>query len=166
MAEATFAAGAEIHVLSARSDPRGSLVEVWRQSRIPIRPAQLTVTHSQQGVLRGMHLHKRQTDVWHVASGRGLLASMDLRQRPFSVAVTEIDQRHVIVIPPRVAHGLYALEPLTLIYLLDAEYDGTDEYGFRWDDPDASIPWQVIGPLLSERDRDALPLHELLRGIE
>ena len=34
-------------------------------------------------------------------------------------------------IPTGVAHGFLAVEPLTLVYLVTNEYDGTDELGSR-----------------------------------
>jgi dTDP-4-dehydrorhamnose 3,5-epimerase len=52
-----------------------------------------------------------------------------------------------------VAHGFYALTNATLTYLVDNYYSGADELGVAWDDPDLAVPWQVIDPILSARDR-------------
>jgi dTDP-4-dehydrorhamnose 3,5-epimerase len=41
---------------------------------------------------------------------------------------------------------------MALVYFVTNEYDGTDELGFRWDDPTAQIPWPVESPVLSDRD--------------
>lgn len=51
---------------------------------------------------------------------------------------------------------------LALLYLVSAEYDGGDELGFRWDDRDAAIPWPDADPIVSERDRTAQSLTDLL----
>jgi dTDP-4-dehydrorhamnose 3,5-epimerase len=46
-------------------------------------------------------------------------------------------------------------------------YDGSDELGLAWDDPDAAVPWPVMAethdgrPILSERDRSNPSLADL-----
>jgi len=78
-----------------------------------------------------------------------------------------------VTIPTGVAHGFLALEPLSLLYLVTNEYDGSDELGFAWDDPAVGVPWPAVPgtpdgrPTLSDRDRSnptLLELVERLRG--
>jgi dTDP-4-dehydrorhamnose 3,5-epimerase-like enzyme len=62
------------------------------------------------------------------------------------------------------------LQPLELIYVVTNEYDGTDELGFAWDDPIASIVWPRVDtadgrPILSERDELNPPLSELMERL-
>jgi dTDP-4-dehydrorhamnose 3,5-epimerase len=58
-----------------------------------------------------------------------------------------------------VAHGFYALTNCTLFYTVNNYYDGSDEYGVAWDDPQLAVPWGVSGaPLLSPRDAANSPL--------
>ena len=59
----------------------------------------------------------------------------------------------ILLVPPGVAHGFLALEDLDLIYLVDREYDGSDEFGIAWDDVTLAIPWATGTPELSDRDR-------------
>jgi dTDP-4-dehydrorhamnose 3,5-epimerase-like enzyme len=86
-----------------------------------------------------------------------------------AVETHELDADHRIAIPAGVAHGFLALEPLTLLYLVTNEYDGTDEHGFAWDDPVAAVPWPKApgtpdgAPILSERDRANPALAALVR---
>ena len=49
-----------------------------------------------------------------------------------------------VVIPPGVAHGFLALEPLQMSYLVTNEHDGTDELGFAWDDPAVGVAWPPV----------------------
>jgi dTDP-4-dehydrorhamnose 3,5-epimerase len=65
-----------------------------------------------------------------------------------------------LLIPPGVAHGFQALEDAALLYLVTEPYDGTDEEGFRFDDPGAGVPWPLADPVLSERDSAAPTLEE------
>ena len=128
------------------------------------RFAQANLSTSAPGVLRGLHLHRRQLDYWVVADGRAWVALVDARplldgsgDRPI-VETRELAADATVTIPAGVAHGFLALEQLSLVYLVTAEYDATDELGFAWDDPLAAIPWpdvpgQANGrPILSGRD--------------
>jgi dTDP-4-dehydrorhamnose 3,5-epimerase len=45
------------------------------------------------------------------------------------------------------------------------EYDGTDEHGFRWDDPLTAIEWPVVRPRLSPRDEAAPSLADALSAL-
>jgi dTDP-4-dehydrorhamnose 3,5-epimerase len=45
------------------------------------------------------------------------------------------------------------------------EYDGTDELGFAWDDPDAAVAWPEREPILSDRDRANPPLADLVARL-
>ncbi len=67
-----------------------------------------------------------------------------------------------LYIPAGVAHGFAATEPFSLLYLVDREYAGDDEWGVAWDDPDLGIDWPLSDPVLSERDRRNPPLREVL----
>jgi dTDP-4-dehydrorhamnose 3,5-epimerase-like enzyme len=104
--------------------------------------------------LRGMHLHRKQWDVWHFVSGSALVRLRDASGgdviQPLSAATT-------IAIPPGVAHGFYTEEGCVLLYALSEEYDGTDEFGFYpFDgltaDSHPAWPRDHIGIVVSERD--------------
>ena len=157
-------------------DVRGSFRELWRASSFGTLDADLVgrpeaafvqanLSTSAAGVLRGLHFHRRQLDHWIVASGRALVALVDVRPlvadaagRPI-VEVRELAADGTVTIPAGVAHGFLALEPLELVYLVTNEFDGTDELGFAWDDPVAAVPWPPVPgtadgrPILSDRDR-------------
>ena len=128
-------------------------------------------------MLRGLHFHRRQLDHWVVATGRALVALVDVRPMladPQAAPVVETRELGVdewVEIPVGVAHGFLALEPLELVYLVTNAYDGSDELGFAWDDPRAAVPWPVIDatadghPILSERDRSNPSLTALVEGL-
>ena len=61
------------------ADERGSFRELWRSSRLPEPFVQVNLSTSAPGVLRGLHLHRRQVDHWVVASGRPFVALVDVR---------------------------------------------------------------------------------------
>ena len=127
-------------------------------------------------MLRGLHYHRRQLDYWTVAAGRALVALVDVRPVVEDRGAPEVETRELaadewVVIPVGVAHGFLALEPLELLYLVTNEYDGSDELGFAWDDPQVGVPWPRLSmtpdgrPILSERDRSNPSLRELVERL-
>jgi dTDP-4-dehydrorhamnose 3,5-epimerase len=154
------------------ADERGAFSEIWRESwtagAVGGRFVQSNLSRSRAGVLRGMHFHLRQADLWVVVEGRALVATADLREgSPDRVAVQTLplEAGGAILIPERVAHGFLALTDLALVYLVTNEFDGTDELGFAWDDPKAAIPWPDRQPTVSQRDRSNPSLAEALARL-
>lgn len=174
--------------VARHGDLRGSFRELWRASafgtldlRVAGLPApaftQANLSSSSPGVLRGLHLHRRQLDHWIVTEGRALVALVDVRplvggtaERPL-VEVREAPVDTTVTIPAGVAHGFLALEPLELVYLVTNEFDGSDELGFAWDDPLAAVSWPAVPgtpdglPILSDRDRSNPSLAELVARL-
>ena len=167
-------------------DSRGSFRELWRASAgFDLAPTwtgapdarfvQANLSTSAAGVLRGLHYHRHQLDHWIVASGRALVALVDVRPAvsgpgPAVVETRELAADGTVTIPTGVAHGFLAIEPLELIYLVTNEYDGTDELGFAWDDPAVGVPWPDCPtpdgrPILSERDQTNPTLEALLSRL-
>jgi dTDP-4-dehydrorhamnose 3,5-epimerase len=157
--------------LAAHADERGAFREIWRASWPGERYVQANLSTSRLRVLRGLHYHRRQLDRWTVASGRAFVALVDVRpvladpstRPPVETRVLRPDEW--VVIPPGVAHGFYAIEATDLLYFVTNEYDGTDELGFAWDDPEVGVPWPERDPILSPRDRANPPLRTLLRSL-
>ena len=161
--------------IARHADARGAFRELWRAKAFPGRDfVQANLSSSAAGVLRGLHLHRRQDDLWIVAAGRALVALVDVRPLldgtgPGPLVETrELGPDEWVVIPTGVAHGFLALEPLELIYLVTNEYDGSDELGFAWDDPAVAVPWPALPvtadgrPILSDRDLANPSLADLL----
>ncbi len=96
-----------------------------------------------------------------------MLAGAD---RPI-VETHEVTADDRIVIPTGVAHGFLARTELTLLYMVTAEYDGSDEHGFAWDDPTAAVPWPRVDmtpdgrPIVSDRDRSNPSLEALVARL-
>jgi dTDP-4-dehydrorhamnose 3,5-epimerase len=138
---------------------------------------QANLSASAPGVLRGLHLHRRQLDYWVVATGRAFVALVDVRPMLSDAAsgptveTRELGADDWVVIPEGVAHGFLALEPLELLYLVTNWYDGSDELGFAWDDPAVGIAWPSIPhtpggrPIVSDRDASNPSLAELISRV-
>jgi dTDP-4-dehydrorhamnose 3,5-epimerase len=192
MSERTSALpGVRLGRVVRHADSRGSFRELWRESSFPAltleetggppgtepRFVQANLSTSAAGVLRGLHYHRHQLDYWTVATGRALVALVDVRPVATGTAdrapveTHELAADEWVVIPAGVAHGFLALEPLELLYLVTNEFDNSDELGFAWDDPAVGVPWPRIEqtpdgrPILSDRDQSNPSLAELVASL-
>lgn len=142
-------------------DSRGEFIEVFRRELFESdfgEQIQVNCTYSRQGVIRGLHFHRLQTDIWFPLSGRMKAVLVDLRPdsstyRRTAVFDISADDPIELLIPPGVAHGYLALSDSSLLYVVNRYYDGSDEYGLAWDDPDLAVDWGTGSPILSDRDR-------------
>lgn len=148
-------------------DDRGLMVETYRHAWIPGSrpPVQANRADRSAGCVVGLHYHLRQADYWYVVAGRARIVLHDLRLgSPTDGATAVLDlgaapgpdgphDHRGLYLPAGVAHGFASLTDVTLTYLVDAAYDGTDELGVAWDDPEVSAAWGISDPVLSERDR-------------
>ena len=163
--------GVKLITLKRFDDSRGSFCEAFRASWLAPRPwVQWNVSRSRQGVLRGLHIHQRQTDYWHLVAGKATAALVDDRadSPTFRAAITvplDADTPQALVIPTGIFHGFYGETDVVLMYLLDQEYDPSDEKGVRWDDPALRLPAEWYSkptPVLSPRDAGAPMLKDFV----
>ncbi len=152
--------GVTVIRLKQFEDSRGHFFETYRRGWIPgaREMVQGNCSFSKAGVLRGMHYHLNQADLWVVSSGSVRAALFDMRRSSPTRGrsqVIEMGESNLIAVyvPKGIAHGFYALTDSVMNYLVDELYDNSDERGVRWDDPAMGIDWQVRAPILSERDR-------------
>ncbi|MFN2615429.1 MAG: dTDP-4-dehydrorhamnose 3,5-epimerase family protein [Actinomycetota bacterium] len=156
-----------VHFVHPKSieDSRGRFSEFFRRDWVPGANELVQANHSvsRAGVLRGMHYHLFQADYWYLTSGDAFIALYDNRATSPSAEKTETVQVKDgealgIYIPPGVAHGFYAVSDMSLLYMVDQYFDGTDELGIYYDDPALEIEWPTdVEPILSDRDRE-LPM--------
>ena len=155
----------QIHV-----DVRGSFLETYRRDWLPEgarEMVQSNISRSKAGVLRGPHFHRHQADYWVVLEGRAFVGLIDLREAAHSEGarqqlILDSTEPQGLYIPPGVAHGFYAETDVVLQYMVDAYYDGADEFGIAWNDPDLGITWPTTDPILSDRDRANPSLAQVL----
>jgi dTDP-4-dehydrorhamnose 3,5-epimerase len=161
--------GVMVVTLKPLGDDRGRFVETFRKEWFPQRDwgrLQGNASYSSEGVLRGLHYHHRQVDYWYLVSGRIRVGLHDLRTASptrGNSQMLELDSASPqgLYIPVGVAHGFLSLTEIVLTYLVDNYYDGTDEHGVAWNDPDVGLDWGVTAPEMSARDA----ANRLLRDI-
>lgn len=144
-------------------DERGFFNEIFRSGHVEEELIQANHSRSVAGVLRGLHYHRSQADLWYVAQGALRVGLADLRRREKAPQTTIVEMSSespaTLYIPPGVAHGFAAVTQCDLIYWVTALYDSSDEFGIAWDDETLGLDWGISDPILSERDRANPPLN-------
>ncbi len=157
-----------IHHVSVFPDDRGSFAVPWVSELGPIRqPAQMNVSHSTQGVVRGMHWQARPRAIAkyvYCTNGKIFDQVVDLRKNHPTFGKTwsfELDQSRALYVPAHFAHGFQCLtEEATVVYLQSGSYSPEHERtinakGYLW-------PTEIKEQ--SEKDREAPSLFAMVAG--
>lgn len=148
--------GVRIKELNQFTDSRGLFCEVFRNSDEVFDGVfgQLSYSVSFAGVAKAWHLHKRQTDWMCALLGDVKLVLYDLRDAsPTKGKLMEIFMGaalglKVVRVPPGVAHGYRVINgPMHMIYVMDREYDPSDELRIAHDDPTIGYDWTALAPI-------------------
>ncbi|MBR0652979.1 dTDP-4-dehydrorhamnose 3,5-epimerase [Roseomonas terrae] len=158
-------------------DARGFFSEVWSRrtaEAVGVTAEFVQDNHAfsaQAGVLRGLHFQRppsAQGKLVRAARGAILDVAVDIRLGSptygrYAAEVLSADNWRQLWVPRGFAHGYVTLEPNTeVLYKTDNYYDREADAGIAWDDPDLDIDWSVDTPMLSEKDRTAPRLAEIL----
>ncbi len=159
-------------------DARGWVYESYRSERyaqagLPKTFVQDNHASSVSGCVRGLHYQLRnpQGKLVRVVRGQAFDVCVDIRlgSPTFGHWIGELLTEHnrlQLYIPPGFAHGYCVPDGVCEVeYKCTAEWDPSDEFGVRWDDPAIGITWPLSSPVISARDR-ALPLlHEAVQNL-
>lgn len=159
-----------------RRDERGFFVRVmsadaWAEAGIDhSRFVQANQSRSVHRTLRGLHLRAGAGEAKTVRCGRGRIFDVVVDLRPSSPQFGRWerflldDEAHLqVYIPPGCGHGFQVLsEDCDVFYLHDRFYEPGLDVAVAWNDEDLAIPWPLPDPILSQRDRTAPVLREML----
>ncbi|MHA7000949.1 dTDP-4-dehydrorhamnose 3,5-epimerase [Aeromonas schubertii] len=156
---------------SPYTDTRGIFFEAHRQSFFSsccanVEFVQQNVSHSKQGVLRGLHYQvvRPQGKLIHVLAGCVFDVVVDLRPDSASFGRwvgtrLSATRPSSLWIPPGFAHGFYVTsESATLFYQCTDYYCSEYDRAIHWADPTLAIDWPLVEnvpPLLSDKDNQA-----------
>ena len=132
----------------------GYLMEVLRDDDKLLRKfGQTTFTISHKNTIKAFHWHKKQDDLWFIASGKAAVVLHDLRDNSSTKGLTQVltvgkDNYKLILIPVGVAHGYKVLsdEPVLLFYHTTESYspDNPDEERIAWNDRQIGFNWDSV----------------------
>lgn len=163
---------------TVRRDDRGLFLESYHQREFleaGIRDVfvQDNFSRSRRGVLRGFHFQDTTAPMAKLVRcvrGRILDVAVDLRvgsptfARHVDVEL-DADRMQELLVPVGFGHAFLALsEWADVEYKCSGFYTPSAERVLAWNDPDVGIPWPVLSPILSERDRQAMSLRDYLEA--
>jgi dTDP-4-dehydrorhamnose 3,5-epimerase len=161
-------------------DHSGFFMETFKASEfaahgMPSTFVQDNLSHSTQGVLRGLHYQlkpRAQGKLVMALNGRIFDVAADIRRgsptygRWLGMELT-VENGLMLYVPPGFAHGYCVLsDEATLLYKVTDEYAPECERGIIWNDPQIGVEWPIADPLLSPRDIALPPLHEADNNFE
>jgi dTDP-4-dehydrorhamnose 3,5-epimerase len=166
--EETFLSGAFVIEPERLEDERGFFARTWCQRELEergldTRLAQCNISFNKwKGTLRGMHYQEaphEEVKVVRCTRGSILDIIVDLRSESptfkdhLSVELSA-DNRRMLYIPTRFAHGFLTLEDSTeVFYQMSEFYAPRAARGFRWNDPAFEIRLPIEVAVISERDQ-------------
>ncbi len=157
-------------------DARGFFMETWNaaafaEAGLDMAWVQDNHSHSQKGVLRGLHFQNPgpQGKLVRVTRGAVFDVAVDLRRSSphFGQWVgveLSADNRRMFWVPEGFAHGFLTLADDTdFLYKCTAPYAAQSEHTLAWNDPAVGIEWPLDGaePVLSQKDARGVRLAEI-----
>ena len=157
-------------------DERGFFLETFQADRyaelagITLSFVQDNHSRSSKGVLRGLHFQKTkpQGKLVRVVRGEVYDVAVDIRvgsptYGQWEAVILSEDNKTQFWVPPGFAHGFLVLsDTADFEYKCTDYHDATDEGSIRWNDPDLDIRWPLSLPRLSDKDKNAPKLADLL----
>lgn len=133
---------------------RGVLMEVLRADEGLLKKfgqTVFTISYG-KGTIKAFHWHRKQDDLWFVATGKVRIVLFDDRPDSPSYRMTDIilagaDDYKLVCIPQGVVHGYQVLtdEPVMLFYHVTETYNAQepDEQRIAHDDPRINFDWTL-----------------------
>ena len=161
---------------SVYGDERGYFFESWNQKTLKTLGfdhnfVQDNQSLSMKGVLRGMHFQNppyAQGKLVRVIQGAIWDVAVDLRKDSptflqYVAAELTAENKHMFYIPEGFAHGFLTLLDNTIVcYKCTMPYHKESEITVKWNDPQMNIQWPETNPILSDRDKSARQLSEIV----
>ncbi len=143
--------GVLLFPLKRHADERGFFMEVIRCSALHgmgFVPRQISVSRTRMGVTKAFHYHDHQSDLFCPLEGNCRIVLLDRRPESATHGLgysifSDPEKPFVVHIPPGVAHGyrVSGEKDGLMLYIMDREYDPSDEHRAAWDDPSLAFPW-------------------------
>lgn len=130
-------------------------------------------SRSVKNTVRGLHYQSNagQAKLLRVLSGEIFDVAVDVRWGSPTFGqwfgqVLSAENFLQMYVPVGFAHGFCVLsESAELAYKCSSYYAPQDERGIMWNDPAINVQWPVNDPILSARDQQHPPLHEIGRDF-
>jgi len=159
-------------------DPRGFFLETYQQRKyqeggVAGLFVQDNHSRSERGTIRGLHAQRThpQGKLIRVLQGEIFDVVVDIRKGSpmfghwIKIELTA-DNFLQCYVPPGFAHGFCVRSEFAEVeYRCTDFYDPSDELRIIWNDPGIGVQWPAAEPVLSDKDRDARTLPELMEFL-
>lgn len=152
-----------------QQDERGFFARTWSRRELEDRGIEAEIQqcsisfNEKRGTLRGMHYQDEpfaETKVVRCTAGRIFDVALDLRPssstfRQWYGRELSQENRHMLLVPPGVAHGFQTLEDASeVFYQISQNFVPEAAKGVRWNDPAFGIEWpEAEKRIISPRDQ-------------
>jgi dTDP-4-dehydrorhamnose 3,5-epimerase len=169
--QATRLDGPRLVALERHEDERGSFARTWCRRefeaagiRVDMVQANLSYNRT-HGTLRGLHYQRApHPEAKLVRVSHGAVYDVIVDVRPGSATFGRWEAFELtdesgdsLFVPEGFAHGFQTLRDETIVLYLMSEFFAPEcGAGIVWNDPALAIPWPIVDPIVSEKDR-ALP---------
>jgi len=146
-------------------DSRGYFRELLLEKVLKKKFKFHVVSMSKKNVIRGLHfqLNKPQGKFISVIKGKIIDVAVDLRKKSktygkhYKIILSEKNCTS-IYIPEGFAHGFGGLDRENIVVYSCTNYRYKNgERGIKWDDKDLKINWNILKPIISEKDKKNIP---------
>ena len=153
-------------------DKRGYFKELLKESNLKKKFPFTVMSYSKKNVIRGLHIQIRnsQGKFISVLKGKVFDVAVDLRKNSktfgkfFSCILSEKNSKS-IYIPPGFAHGFCGLEKENYVIYSCTKYRSSkSEKAIKYNDHQLKIKWPVKKPIVSTKDRKAMPFSEFKKN--
>lgn len=126
---------------------------------------------SKKGVLRGLHFQKTPHEISKLVQciqGEIFDVIVDIRPqsptfRHWQGFVLSEKNRNILYVPKGFAHGFCAMDDhVAVLYKVDESFYPESDGSVRWNDPSINVKWPIESPILSEKDKNAPFLKDVI----
>lgn len=153
-------------------DNRGFFKEIYKSKLFnSYRPTFWCASKSKKGVLRGLHLQKKnmQAKFVTVLKGKILDVVVDLRMKSktfgkhFKIELSEKNSKSLLI-PKGFAHGFLGLEKENIVLYSNDNYRSQkNEVGILWNDKKLKINWPKKKLIISKKDKKNISFNQYLK---
>lgn len=155
------------------ADKRGYFKEILQEKIIKKKFPFLVMSFSKKGVIRGLHLQKKNSQGKYISVIKGKIydIAIDLRKKSktygkkYKFILSEKNNKS-LYIPPGFAHGFQGIENENyIIYNCTRYRDSDSEISIKYNDNDLKIKWPLKSIILSKKDKNAINLKDYIKSI-
>jgi dTDP-4-dehydrorhamnose 3,5-epimerase len=164
MLEQTTLAGVMTIKLTSFEDFRGSYIETYNknffvENGVNVDFLQDDISVSYKNVLRGVHGDQKTWKLISCLYGEFQLIVVNNDRQSNEYKKWEsfnlsFENRMQVLVPPKFGNGHLVLSDKCIFhYKQSSQYDRSEQFTIKWNDPSFDFKWNIYNPILSERDK-------------